>query len=163
MDSKQIEKLLERYWACETSVEEERQLRRFFNSEDVPAHLLRYKDLFVYQEFLQDDHLGEDFDERLLKQVEVPVVKAKSVSIFTRLAPIMRAVAAIALLLALGNLVERSLLQDFHQMAVNDTIGQQVTSPSVALGNDAESVDQQAKDSLNLTLMPVEQNEKIKK
>ena len=163
MDSKQIEKLLERYWACETSVEEERQLRCFFNSQDVPTHLQHYKDLFAYQEFLQDDHLGKDFDERLLKQVEVPVVKAKSVSIFTRLAPIMRAVAAIALLLALGNLVERSLLEDFHQMAVNDTIGQQVTSPSVALGNDAESVDQQAIDSLNLTLMPVEQNEKIKK
>ena len=163
MDSKQIEQLLERYWACETTVEEERQLRHFFNSEDVPVHLLRYKDLFVYQEFGKEDHLGEDFDERLLKQVEVPVVKAKSVSIFTRLAPIMRAVAAIALLLALGNLAERSLLQDYHQMAVSDTIGQQATSPSVALGNEAESIDQQTIDSLNRPLKPVEQKEKIKK
>ena len=163
MDSKQIEQLLQRYWDCDTTVEEERQLRQFFNGGDVPAHLMQYKDLFVYQEFLQNEQLSEDFDERLLKQVEVPVVKAKTISIFSRLAPIMRAVAAITLLLALGNLGERTLLQDFHQMAVNDTIGQQITSPSVALGDETESVDQQTKDSLNRQMKPVEQQEKIKK
>ena len=163
MDSKQIEQLLQRYWDCDTTVEEERQLRQFFNGGDVPAHLIRYKDLFVYQEFLQNEQLSEDFDERLLKQVEVPVVKAKTVSIFSRLAPIMRAVAAIALLLALGNLGERTLLQDFHQMAVSDTIGQQITSPSVALGDEADGIDQLTKDSLNRQLKPVEQQEKIRK
>ena len=49
MDCKYIEQLLERYWQCETSLEEEAQLRAFFNGSDVPEHLLRYKDLFVYQ------------------------------------------------------------------------------------------------------------------
>ena len=39
MDSNYIEQLLERYWQCETSVEEEAQLRSFFRDEDVPAHL----------------------------------------------------------------------------------------------------------------------------
>ena len=44
MDSdKQIEELLQRYWLCETSVEEEARLRAFFSSTDVPAHLCRYK------------------------------------------------------------------------------------------------------------------------
>ena len=163
MDSKQIEQLLQKYWDCETTVEEERQLRQFFNSDAVPAHLMRYKDLFVYQEFMQQESLGVDFDERLLKQVERPKVRAKSVSIFSRLAPILRAAAAIALLLAIGNLAERTWLQDYHQMAVNDTIGQQIISPSVALGNEAENVDQQAKDSLSRNLKPVEQLEKIRK
>jgi len=163
MDSKQIERLLQKYWDCETTVEEERRLRQFFSSEVVPAHLMRYKDLFVFQEFMQQESLGEDFDERLLKQVESPVVKAKSVSIFSRLAPILRAAAAIALLLAVGNLAERTWLQDYHQMAVNDTIGQQINSPSVALGNESENVDQQAKDSLSRNLKPVEQLEKIRK
>lgn len=163
MDSKQIERLLQKYWDCETTVEEERRLRQFFSSEVVPAHLMRYKDLFVYQEFMQQESLGEDFDERLLKQVERRVVKAKNVSIFTRLAPILRAAAAIALLLAVGNLAERTWLQDYHQMAVNDTIGQQINSPSVALGNESENVDQQAKDSLSRNLKPVEQLEKIRK
>ena len=50
MDSKYIEQLLERYWQCETSLEEEAELRAFFSGSDVPKHLLRYKDLFVYLE-----------------------------------------------------------------------------------------------------------------
>ena len=62
MDSKYIEQLLERYWQCETSLEEEAQLRTFFMEGDVPGHLLRYKDLFVYQQLQQEEHLGADFD-----------------------------------------------------------------------------------------------------
>ena len=54
MDCKYIEQLLERYWQCETSLEEEAQLRAFFNGSDVPEHLLRYKDLFVYQQLQQE-------------------------------------------------------------------------------------------------------------
>ena len=48
MDYKYIEQLLERYWQCETSLEEESELRSFFSEEEVPAHLLRYKNcLFI--------------------------------------------------------------------------------------------------------------------
>ena len=61
MDSKYIEQLLERYWQCETSLEDEAELRAFFSGSDVPKHLLRYKDLFVYQQLQQEVHLGEDF------------------------------------------------------------------------------------------------------
>ena len=61
MDYKDIEQLLERYWQCETSVEEESVLRDFFSREEVPAHLLRYKNLFVYQQVQQEVGLGEDF------------------------------------------------------------------------------------------------------
>ena len=46
MDSEHIEQLLERYWKCETSLEEEAQLRAYFaEAGNIPAHLLRYKDL----------------------------------------------------------------------------------------------------------------------
>ena len=78
MDVKYIEQLLERYWQCETSLEEEAQLRAFFTKGDVPGHLLRYKDLFVYQQLQQEEHLGTDFDARVLARVEAPVVKARS-------------------------------------------------------------------------------------
>ena len=37
MDYKDIEQLLERYWQCETSVEEEATLRDFFAKEEVPV------------------------------------------------------------------------------------------------------------------------------
>ena len=163
MNTQRIEQLLHRYWEAETTVDEERQLRQFFNSNDVPQHLMRYKDLFVYEKFMQDEHLSEDFNERLLKQIETPVVKAKSISIYSRLAPIAKAAAAVAMLLALGNLAERSLMQDYGQMAVNDTIGQQITSPSVALGDETESAGLQTKDSLSRQLKAIEQQERIKK
>ena len=37
MDYKYIEQLLERYWKCETSLEEEQILRTFFRQEEIPA------------------------------------------------------------------------------------------------------------------------------
>lgn len=65
MDYKYIEQLLERYWQCETTPEEENVLRAFFAQPDVPANLARYKALFVYEQQQAADGLGEDFDERL--------------------------------------------------------------------------------------------------
>ena len=37
MDYKYIEQLLENYWNCETSTEEEQILRSFFSQKDVPV------------------------------------------------------------------------------------------------------------------------------
>ena len=71
MDFKYIEQLLERYWQCETSLEEEAQLRTFFTEEDVPEYLSRYKDLFVYQQLQQEEHLGADFDARVLSLIHI--------------------------------------------------------------------------------------------
>ena len=48
MDYKYITQLLERYWECRTSLEEENILKAFFSQKDVPAELLRYKALFDY-------------------------------------------------------------------------------------------------------------------
>lgn len=45
MDSKHIEALLEKYWNCETSLEEEQQLRTYFKENNAPgneAALFRY-------------------------------------------------------------------------------------------------------------------------
>ena len=50
MDYKYIEQLMERYWRCETSLQEEEILRSFFSQEDVPANLLPYKELFSYEQ-----------------------------------------------------------------------------------------------------------------
>jgi hypothetical protein len=43
-----INELLERYFEGETSAEDERRLRAFFASDDVPEHLVAYKPLFAY-------------------------------------------------------------------------------------------------------------------
>lgn len=133
MDFKYIEQLLERYWQCETSLEEEAQLRAFFSGSNVPRHLLRYKDLFVYQQLQQEEHLGEDFDARVLAQIEVPVVKAKRLTLAARLMPLFKAAAVVAVVLSLGNTMQHSFFADVKELAAADTIGKQISAPSVAL------------------------------
>ena len=112
MDFKYIEQLLERYWRCETSLEEEAQLRAFFTKEEIPEHLLRYKDLFVYQQFQQEVLLGADFDARVLAEIEVPVVKAKRMTLTARFMPLFKAAAVVAVVLSLGNVMQHSFFAD---------------------------------------------------
>ncbi len=157
MESKYIEQLLERYWQCETSLEEESELRAFFSSEKVPAHLLRYRDLFVYQQVQQEAGLGKDFDARILAKVEVPVVKAKHLTLVGRFMPLFKAAAVIALILSLGNVAQHSYLAEDESTVATDTIGKQIVSPSVALSN--ENIQQNLPDSLK----KVEEIEMIKK
>ena len=101
MDYKYIEQLLERYWQCETTLQEEAILRTFFSQDDVPAELEQYKALFAMQ---QEPSLGDDFDARILAMVgqeEKP--KAKVVTLTSRLMPLFRAAAVVAIILTLGN------------------------------------------------------------
>lgn len=136
MDFKYIEQLLERYWRCETSLEEEAQLRAFFTKEEIPEHLLRYKDLFVYQQFQREEHLGADFDARVLAEIEVPVVKAKRMTLTARFMPLFKAAAVVAVVLSLGNVMQHSFFADVKEVAAADTIGKQISAPSVALSGD---------------------------
>lgn len=150
MDSKQIEQLLERYWACETNIEEEAMLRRFFCEEEVPSSLLPYRDLFVYQQKQSEAHLNADFDARILEKIEqAPVVKARKVTLITRLMPMLKAAAAIALLLLLGNLLQHSFSVGQQEIIPSDTIGNQISAPSVALSEENVKVDNLATDSLD--------------
>lgn len=125
MDYKYIEQLLERYWQCETSLEEESQLRAFFSKEEVPAHLLPYKDLFVYQLVQRETGLGEDFDARILAQIERPVVKAKRLTWTGRFMPLLKAAAVVALMLSLGNVAQHTFFAndalDYNYDAYTDT------------------------------------------
>ena len=103
MDYKYIEQLLERYWQCETTLQEESILRSFFSQDDVPTELEQYKALFAMQQ--QEPTLGDEFDARILAMVgqddEKP--KAKVVTLTSRLMPLFRAAAVVAIILTLGN------------------------------------------------------------
>ncbi len=108
MDYKYIEQLLERYWLCETSLEEEQILRTFFSQENVPVSLLPYKDLFTYEQSdVETMQLGDDFDRRVLEMVgEVAPVKARTISLTQRLKPLFKAAAIVAIILTLGNAMQ---------------------------------------------------------
>lgn len=148
MDYKNIELILERYWQCETSIEEESELRDFFSNEDVPAHLLQYKNLFVYQQVQKGVGLSKDFEVRILAQVETPIVKAKRLTLTARFIPLFKAAAVIAVMLSLGNVAQHSFSGDDGRVLAADTIGKQITTPSVALSNEAKA-DQILADSLS--------------
>ena len=65
MDYNYIKQLLERYWACETTVEEESILKAFFSQKSVPAELAKYQALFVYEATEpKTDVPGDDCDGR---------------------------------------------------------------------------------------------------
>lgn len=133
MDYKYIEQLLERYWNCETSLEEEQILRSFFRQKELPAHLLRYKQLFVYQEVEKEMKLGEDFDAKILAQIEKPVVKARRLTLRSRFMPLFKAAAMITVLFVMGTLVQRSMESgDSEVVLVHDEYRNATADPQVA-------------------------------
>ena len=94
MDYKYIEQLLERYWNCETSLEEEEILRTFFSQKEVPAELRRYASLFAYEhQEVRDDVLDDDFDARMMEKIGKAPQKARAV---------------VAIFLTLGNAAQRA-------------------------------------------------------
>ena len=111
MDYKYIEQLLERYWAAETTLEEEGILRAFFSQKEIPAELEQYRDLFVYEtKEMEDRHLGDEFDERILamiKEESQTTVKAREISLKQRLMPLFKAAAVVAIILTIGGAMQR--------------------------------------------------------
>lgn len=116
MDYKYIEQLLERYWECQTTLEEEAILRTFFRQEDVPASLLPYRQLFLEEDEMANEHIGKDFADRMLRLVgeEAPVqpCKARRLTFMRRLRPFYRAAGLIAILLTIGNAAHQSFTDE---------------------------------------------------
>jgi len=67
---KEIEKLIDKYFEGETSLEEETELRDFFTSNKyIPTHLSNYVSIFSAWEKEADLTLGVSFDKELLAQI----------------------------------------------------------------------------------------------
>ena len=121
MDYKYIEQLLERYWSGETSLEEENILRAFFSQKDIPASLLPYRDIFVYLAVSKSEEvLDSDFDDKILALIDEPeVVKARTITLRQRLAPMFKAAAVVAIMLTLGNAIQVPFNEEQAQPEVN--------------------------------------------
>ncbi len=105
MDYKYIEQLLERYFAAETTQEEEAILRTFFSQEDIPADMRQWSALFTAE---ADEELGDDFDVRMLEMIDegTQVVKAREITLSQRLKPLFKAAAVIAIILTVGGALQ---------------------------------------------------------
>ncbi|MCD8297308.1 MAG: pyruvate ferredoxin oxidoreductase [Prevotella sp.] len=141
MDYKYIEQLLERYWNCETSLSEEEILRTFFSQKDVPVSLLKYKDLFRYQqEEKKTDVLGDDFDARLLTRIEEPqLCKVRRINVTHGLMPLFKAAAVVAIFLTLGNAAQVAFREDNSVQGSTDVIQGAQDGKPVALGDSVKT------------------------
>lgn len=106
MNNNHIYKLLEKYWNCETSVQEEKELQYFFSNSEIPEDLLQYSSLFTFINKEQTISISKDFEDNLLKAIEQnernesqSSKKYITIKIFT---PLLRVAASILLIFGLG-------------------------------------------------------------
>lgn len=67
MDSNKVEALLNKYWNCDTSLEEEQQLRDYFKQGNIPEQLKEAASLFRYFELQKKKSLNDvSFDSQVL-------------------------------------------------------------------------------------------------
>ena len=124
MDYKYIEQLLELYWECQTTLEEEAILRNFFAQSDIPARLLPYVSLFQAEEKMANEHLSDDFDQRIMDAIEekevaptAHVVPLRSRNNIEILRPLWRAAAVVAIVLTIGMAAQQGFQPRGEQVA----------------------------------------------
>lgn len=101
MNLQKIELLIRKYEQGESSVQEEKELKAFFQSDHVPFHLAGYKDLFAYYSKAGQEELTDpDFDEKLfqaIKSGKAPDQRSR----YRRLYPVIGIAASIGLLVGI--------------------------------------------------------------
>lgn len=76
MELSNIEKLIEKYENAETSLQEEKLLKKYFQQNKVPVHLLEYKAMFSYF----DESRAERFTKTIPLKTKKPHWKWASVA-----------------------------------------------------------------------------------
>lgn len=114
MDSKdkikEIGQLLEKYWNCETSLEEEQLLRSYFNGPDVSEQLKDAAELFRFFETERVRSLGDNFDSDMMRKVKRTGRKAKVVSM-VRWVQVARIAAGVLVMVAATYFVRNEVLK----------------------------------------------------
>jgi hypothetical protein len=73
MDSNRIDELLNKYWNCETSLEEEQQLKEYFRGKEIPEQWKETAALFRYFDENKKKTLSDvSFDHQVLAKVKTP-------------------------------------------------------------------------------------------
>ncbi len=96
MDSNDIKELLEKYWNCETSLEEEQQLHSFFRGS-VPAEMNETAELFRYFEQQRKTIIGNSgFDEEVKRKIKDNSPAGRSIKMYFNYARIAAGIAVVA-------------------------------------------------------------------
>lgn len=118
MDSNKIDELLNKYWNCETSLEEEQQLREYFRGNQIPEQWKETAPLFRYFDAHKKKTLNDGaFDAALMKKINTPPPsKGKVVRIFYNT---LRIAAGVSVLVVATFLVRNEIRETTPQEMVD--------------------------------------------
>ena len=117
MDSKNMEDLLKKYWDCETTLEEEKQLREYFGGNNIPDQWKDTAALFRYFEETKKKSLTDlAFEGQVMHKLHAPK-KSKVVRLVYNT---MRIAAGLAVVLAATWFI-RNEVRETTPQAVVDT------------------------------------------
>ena len=136
MNEENIKQLLEKYWQCNTTPEEEQLLQEFFSGESISKELLPYKSLFVWKAIQQE------------KKADKKLMKLPEKTVFRHFYPVLRIAAVILVIFTLAIGVNTHYQQEkFMNKVFSDTF----TNPEDAVKETGEVL---AKVSSLLQLVP---------
>jgi hypothetical protein len=99
MNTKELNRLLEKYYKGDSTEEEEEMLRRFFTGDNIPEGYEAEKDIFTYyNEAIAVPEPSYDFEARILEGIDKSEESRRKVTIRRYLFPSLSAAAGILLL-----------------------------------------------------------------
>lgn len=132
MDYKYIEQLLEKYWECETTLQEENILRAFFQQADIPAHLRAFQPLFACHSQQAGLKLPAGVEQQVMAATgqaeQEPAVHCLPLRTHVRFRPIYKAAGMVGVVLTLSMAVQHSL-QPTDPMEGQPVCTEQATTP----------------------------------
>ena len=102
MESSFIYKLIDKYWRCETSIEEEIQLQYFFRRKDIPEDLKQFQPLFAFKNSEKMKCLSPQFDEKLNKTIQSSLKQKNRYLTIKIFAPTLKWAVSAFLIITLG-------------------------------------------------------------
>jgi hypothetical protein len=116
MDSNRIDELLNKYWNCETSLEEEQQLHAYFRGKEIPDQWKETAALFHYFDHQKKQDLNDaTFDAGVMQKVKAPK-QGKVVRLFYNS---MRIAAGVTVLIVATFLVRNEIRKSTPQEMVD--------------------------------------------
>lgn len=116
MDFKDKEALLEKYWKCETTLEEEKQLREYFGGNDIPDQWRDTAALFRYFEEAKKKSLNDlAFESQVMRKVDSPKKSKMARLVYNA----MRIAAGLAVVIAATWFVRREVRETIPQEVVD--------------------------------------------
>ena len=149
-DKKLYKQLLERYWQCKTSSEEEQLLQEFFTSDSVPDELKMYKTLFVWKN-----------QQKAIHSASVrPFVTKRPI---VRFYPVMKIAASILIVLTFGigiytHYQQEQLMGQLFSASSSDVLDARKDSTDVVAKASLQFSPEQPEKEDSLLLMNLEMN-----